>query len=132
MQNSDEQWEFLKDFAKLIQYIELIGMKATGGELWRPDEMQKLYFFGYTVKVIDEKLELVKCERKSKTTTNRHGDKTAGDLNIFYWDENKQEWILTYEKRRLEEIGTYWKSLNEKNIWGGDWDWDAGHFERQI
>ena len=39
-----QQELFLQDVAKLIVFIFSTGFTATGGELYRPDEMQKIYF----------------------------------------------------------------------------------------
>ena len=111
MSKSDEQWEFLKDFASLILYAERLGYKLTAGELLRPEQMQRIYIE----------------EGKSKVKRSQHQDKLAGDLNLFVdgeiqWSKNKH-WT---------KLGDYWKSLNSKNRWGGDYKTldDPYHFER--
>ena len=104
-----EQWEFLKDVAKLIPFIESRGLTATGGELWRTPEQQAIY---------------VK-KGLSKTLTSKHLERLAIDLNIF-----KDDKLITCP----QEIGKYWISLSAKNAWGGNWVnfRDYGHFERDV
>ena len=123
MSLSDEQFDFLKDVCLLIQYCVGLGFKVTGGELWRPLEMQKIY---------------VESGR-SKTMDSQHLKKLAIDLNFFKGKTyiNALESQDAYEY--LNPIGEYWESLNIKNRWGGnfDKDWerkdpwvDLPHFER--
>ncbi len=111
MSKSDEQWEFLKDFASLILYAERLGYKLTAGELLRPNEMQKIYL----------------AEGKTQVKRSRHQDKLAGDLNLFV--DNKIQWS---KNKHWIKLGDYWKSLNPKNRWGGDYKSlkDPYHFER--
>lgn len=110
MSLSDIQFNFLKDVAKLILFIEWNNDKVTGGELWRPDEMQKIYL-----------------ERKKTTVKySNHQDKLAIDLNIFVNGN------LTYKKSALQKYGNFWENLNPKNKWGGNFKnfMDSNHFER--
>jgi len=118
-----EQHAFLQDFAKLVIHANALGYVVTGGELWRPLEMQELY---------------VKTGR-SKTLKGQHLVRLAGDLNIF-----KNGKLCTRDE--IEPLGDYWESLNTKNRWGGSWRGqveaqqqkgvqpfiDAPHFERLV
>ncbi len=108
----NEQFEFLKDVCKLIDFAISKGFVITGGELQRPEAMQVIY---------------VK-EGKSKTMASYHLKKTAIDLNFFLNGE------LTYDKAVLAPVGAYWESLNPKNRWGGNFKTlvDTPHFERQV
>ena len=108
---SDKQWDFLKDVAMLIYYIESQGWKATGGELWRPQVMQDYY------------LE----EGKSTVRYSNHQDRLAIDLNFFNPDGD-----LTYDKDELQMFGDFWESLHPDNEWGGNWKTflDCPHFQR--
>lgn len=107
----DEQWAFLRDMAKLILFIETLpGHKASGGELLRPIEMQELY---------------VK-RGASKTMRSRHLEKLAIDINLFI------DGKYVADKAGHAALGAYWKSLSPKNRWGGDWGWDANHYERNA
>jgi hypothetical protein len=112
MSLSDQQFEFLKDVATLIKFVVDRGWKVTGGELFRPEEMQQIYL------------------KQGKTTVSRsyHQDKLAIDLNFFHPENG-----LTYKKKDLQEIGDFWESLNELNSWGGNWSsfLDTPHFERK-
>ena len=64
---SDEQFEFLKDISKLINYCILKNIKITGGELYRTD-----YQHAENVRT-----------GKSKTKRSKHQDRLAIDLNFF-------------------------------------------------
>lgn len=107
-----EQFEFLKDFAKLIQFCETQGLVVTAGELYRPPEMQKIY---------------VQTGR-SKTMNSKHGQRCAGDLNFF------KEGKLIYDIPTLTPVGKFWESLSPKNSAGMFWKSfkDVPHFERRI
>ena len=109
---SDYQWTFLKNVAKLIVFAESKGYKLTGGWLKRDEEIQK--------RLYNEGLSL--------TLNSNHIKSLAIDLNIF------KNGNLTYDKKDIEELGKYWKSLNGMNRWGGDWMRlnDTGHFEMNI
>lgn len=114
---SDKQWLFLKDVAKLIIKAEQLGYKVTGGELYRTPEQQQIY---------------VKSGR-SKTMKSKHLSRLAIDLNFFIKDENGR-WKLTWSVDKIKPIGNYWESLNNNNVWGGNWSKfkDVPHFERQL
>lgn len=105
-----EQWEFLKDLAKLIQFIAdyQAGLIITGGELWRTEYQQR-----YNV---DHGL--------SGTMNSYHLKRLAIDLNFI-----KGGKVVECP----ETIGDYWESLDAKNKWGGRWKrpHDPGHFERR-
>lgn len=112
MSMSDNQFEFLKDVAVLIQYITRCGDKVTGGELWRPNEMQELY------------LQM----GKTKAKISNHQIRMAIDLNIFIGG------TLCYDKKKLQKYGDFWESMNKKNRWGGNFKsfLDVPHFERRT
>lgn len=100
MNQSDHQWIFLKNVAKLINYANQMSYKLTGGELYRPQMMQDQYY----------------KEGKTHTLKSDHLKRQAIDLNLFVdgdiqW-ENNDHW---------EILGSFWKSLDPKNYWGGDW-----------
>lgn len=107
-----EQFEFLKDFVRLIDFCERMGLVVTAGELYRPPEMQKIY---------------VQTGR-SKTMNSRHGQRCAGDLNFF------KDGKLCYDLAVLEPVGRYWESLSPKNSAGMFWKSfkDVPHFERRV
>lgn len=127
-----EQWEFLKDVVKLIKYVEEKGWIVTGGELWRPPEMQRIY---------------VKTGR-SKTMDSYHLKRLAIDLNFFKpiqeGEKYKYEqtivvvdgkyYVLTWDYDDIKPFGEYWESLDKKNRWGGNFKSfkDVPHFERHV
>lgn len=104
-----EQAAFLLDVCKLIQFATERGYVVTGGELWRPVEMQQIY---------------VQTGR-SKTMKSKHIDRLAIDLNFF------KDGKLTYA---TDDVGRYWESLSPKNSAGMFWKSfkDGPHFERRV
>lgn len=113
----EEQNKFLLSVSELIRFCRDNNITVTGGELWRPQEMQDLYY----------------QQGKSKVKHSKHQDRLAIDLNFF----SGKDILLTKEK--LQFIGDYWESLDEKNIWGGNFPEryktsfvDCPHFERQA
>jgi hypothetical protein len=107
-----EQWEFLKDVARLINKAEGFGFVLTGGELYRTTEQQKIYFE----------------TGKSKTMNSNHLKRLAIDFNFFINGK------LIYAKKDIQPLGDYWESLNSLNRWGGNFKsfQDTPHFERNI
>ena len=106
-----EQFEFLKDVAKLIDYADSIGIVLTGGELFRTKEQQSIYV----------------NTGKSKTFNSNHLKRLAIDFNFFI------DGVLTYEKKDVQQLGDFWECLNKKNRWGGNWKFvDTPHFERKV
>ena len=105
----DEQFAFLLDVAKTIQYAASLGLKVTGGELYRTAEQQQIY---------------VKTGR-SKTMKSKHLARLAIDLNFF------RDGKLTYD---VPEVGKYWESLSSQNSAGMFWKAfkDGPHFERRV
>lgn len=108
----NEQSEFMKDLAKLINFCFDQGWVITGGELFRTVEQQQIH---------------IKAGR-SKTMNSLHMKRCAVDLNFF------KEGRLVWDKQQLAPIGAYWESLNPKNRWGGNFKSlvDVPHFERNV
>ncbi len=113
----NEQAAFLLDVTDLIKYATSLGFVVTGGELWRPIEMQEIYV----------------STGRSKTMNSRHLKRCAIDLNFFQNVGGALQ--LTYDKATLQKVGDHWVELNpEKNVWGGNWNSfkDVPHFERVV
>jgi len=112
-----EQWEFLKDFAKLIIKAEELGFTVSGGELYRTIEQQNIY---------------VK-DGRSTTYRSKHLRRLAIDLYFFIREKNGKL-KLTWDKNILQPLGDFWESLSPKNSWGGNWNSfkDVPHFERRA
>jgi len=113
----EEQAAFLKDVAKLLAFAESQGFVVTGGELYRPVEMQEIY---------------VKSGR-SQTMKSNHLKRCAVDLNFFVKQNGALS--LTYDIPTLKPLGDYWEKLAPgKNSWGGNWNSfkDVPHFERRV
>lgn len=113
----NEQAKFLLDVTRLIAFATEKGFAVTGGELFRPAEMQEIY---------------VKTGR-SKTMNSRHLKRCAIDLNFFVVGADEKP-RLTYDKEELREIGQFWETLDPQNSWGGNWNSfkDVPHFERRV
>ena len=108
----DEQFAFLLDVAKTIQYAASLGLKVTAGEMYRTPEQQAIY---------------VKTGR-SKTLKSKHLERLAVDLNYF------KDGKLTYTGQEVEAVGRYWESLCSKNSAGMFWKSfkDSPHLERRV
>jgi len=119
-----KQWEFLKDVSKLIVKAEELGFIITGGEMYRPIEMQRLY------------VEM----GRSKTMYSKHLSRLAVDFNFFIKDEQGRLKLI-WDREKIKPLGDFWELLNEKNVWGGSWRGlieegrskfvDVPHFERR-
>ena len=108
----DEQAEFLKDAAKLINKCFELGFVVTGGELFRTAEQQAIYL----------------QKGLSKTSNSMHLKRCAIDLNFF------KDGKIIWDKATLAPLGAFWESLNPKNRWGGNFKSlvDCPHFERNV
>jgi len=128
------QNEFLSDLAKLIKFVQGKGWIITGGELYRPYDMQLLYYYGYRVKECETTVRpicLVKDKKVSWTKSSKHLQRLAIDLNFFKPIQGK--YVLTYDKEDLAIFGDYWESLSPLNRWGGFWKTpDTCHFQKLI
>ena len=91
----------------LILWAYRNGYELTLGEAYRTKEQQAIY---------------VKAGL-SKTMNSKHLDRLATDLNAF-----KNGEYLT-DSDSYKPLGDYWKSLDPECVWGGDWGWDANHFQ---
>lgn len=111
---SDHQATFLTHLSLLIQNAGARNIKMTGGELFRPQEMEDLYY----------------KEGKSHTHNSNHTRRLAIDLNIFSSSGN----LMTLEEIRASGLPDFWKSLDSLNRWGGDFSslQDSPHFERNF
>lgn len=111
-----EQSKFLDDIEMLRKYAKGIGFISTGGELWRPIEVEQLYV----------------QQGKSVTMNSMHIKRCAIDLNFFKMIDGMP--VFSENKEVLQDIGSYWESLDKKNQWGGNWKTfqDCGHFQRTV
>lgn len=103
------QSDFVNDIKELIQFTYQEGYELTFGEVLRTEYQQKEYL----------------RTGLSKTMDSMHLKKLAVDFNVF------KDGKLLDDVEDIRPIGEYWKRLNPDNVWGGDWGWDAGHFERK-
>jgi peptidoglycan L-alanyl-D-glutamate endopeptidase CwlK len=112
MSLSDEQAKFLLDACKLIEYATKKGWTVTGGEMYRTQAQQEIYF----------------KEGKTKTLQSNHMRRLAIDLNFL--KDGKPVW----DKSQLADVGKFWESLNSFNRWGGNFKSlpDTPHFERNV
>lgn len=106
----EKQSTFIKNVAKLIIWAFEQGYELTAGELFRTEEQQQLYL----------------KSGKSKAQRSRHQDRLAIDLNLFI------DGVYKTDKESYKPLAEYWKSLNQDNVAGYDFGWDANHFEMKI
>ena len=126
--------QFARDTVLLFKFIQDKGYGWTYGEAHRTELQQEIYREGWKIDngtwIKDASLV------RSKVAESQHQKRMAIDLHI--WSiANASEYITDAE---WKEIGTYWKSLDPLNRWGGDFGvsgtsnkigWDRFHFERQ-
>jgi hypothetical protein len=101
------QSKFVMLVGKLIEFAYANGMELTFGEALRTPEQQEIYF----------------QKGLSKTKNSKHLFKLAIDFNLFINSEYRTD------KPSYQILGDYWKSLDPECVWGGDWGWDANHFQ---
>ena len=74
---------------------------------------------------------------KARAGESQHNSRLAIDLN--FWDANGDYMGVQLDtlgrdvhQEKMQFIGDYWKSLNPRNKWGGEFKslYDYGHFER--
>ena len=108
----EEQAAFLRDVARLIDFVNDRGIVATGGELMRTQAQQAMYV----------------SAGKSQTMASNHIRKLAIDLNFIKDDR------LETDMGVLRPIGEFWESLHPSNRWGGNFKTlvDTPHFERNV
>ena len=105
------QSKFSRMIGELIAWAYEHGYELTHGEAWRHKFMQAIHY----------------VEKRSKTLDGPHLYRLAHDFNVF-----KDGVYLNKQDNAVELIrplGEFWKSLDSRNRWGGDWGWDPGHFE---
>ena len=73
---------------------------------------------------LDEQRKMV-AYGKSETMNSAHLKFLAFDFVMFrngdvVEDSKDPDWKV---------LGDFWKNLSPHAVWGGDWGWDAGHFE---
>jgi len=117
MKLSEKQQIFARNVGLLLNWIySHDNWGVTVGEVWRPQEMQEIYY----------------QQGKTKTLSSKHTQRLAIDLNLFI----AGKYVTDPEKYR--PLGEFWESLGGR--WGGrfsiakkDYDskvgWDSGHCE---
>jgi len=128
-----KQNEFLTHVALLILQAQDMGFEVTGGDLYRANELQLVYFHGKQVIEQDNSIVLKDRSRRSKTMNSKHLKRLAIDLNFFKNGVYINGLDKIIVKKHLQPIGDYWKSLHPDNEWGGNWKsfFDSPHFERK-
>ena len=107
---SEQQRQFTKDVAQLIEYIYKQGYSASLGECYRTPEQAQIY--------AKEGLGII---------DSLHCKKLAVDLNIF-----NPEGVYVTDFRDYEIFGVYWEQIDSQNRWGGRFKRvDLDHYERR-
>lgn len=108
---SAHQRAFTQDIGHLIAYAYSNGLELTFGDAYRNLTTQQDYV----------------RRGLSRTMDSYHLKRLAVDLNLFIED------VYQTSSPPYKPLGDFWKSLNEHNVWGGDFRGlgDANHFERR-
>lgn len=95
----EKQAIFAQNVALLLQFIHSKGYHATFGEAFRTAEQAKL-----------------NAQKGIGTVDSLHCQRLAIDLNLI-----NDEGIYLPDSHDYALFGSYWKSLDKANVWGGDW-----------
>ena len=109
MKLNELQFVFAKNVAKLINHIFENGYYCSLGECYRTKEQAEIY-----------------AKEAKGIIDSQHCKKLAIDLSLFSPDG---QFLIRSED--YEWLGKYWKILNSRNRWGGDFSniTDGNHFE---
>lgn len=115
MKLSEKQQLFAGNVAKLISFVfSLQGYAVTLGEAYRPRETAAIY-----------------AKRGIGIKDSLHTQRLAIDLNLFI------DGVYRADTEAYRSLGVFWKNLDPKNRWGGDFKDGKGrpkpdgcHFER--
>ena len=110
----EKQFAFSKNLSYLLEYLRDKRYAWSMGECLRTEEQAKIY-----------------AASGKGIINSQHCKKLAVDINLFIRKDDK--YALSNNKEDYREAGEYWKSLNTKNRWGGDFKSlnDPYHFEMQ-
>lgn len=116
------------------------GFKVTSGEFARENEMQLLYFYGFTIQEKNDTIELVKFQKRSKTKKSTHQVRRGADLHFFKDGLYINGLVIKGTKKAdkvrileyLQPVYDYFKELNPKNRVGAEFKnfFDSPHFQR--
>lgn len=102
----EKQELFMRLLPRLIDRAHELGFRLRGGELWRPEEMARIY-----------------ADRKKGTLNSLHILKLAIDLNLF------KGTVFLDASEAHRPLGEYWKTLHPLCRWGGDFiKKDGNHY----
>lgn len=96
MSTRQQQSEFVRLVAKLIEYAYANGMELTFGEAWRTPEQAKL-----------------NAAKGSGISNSLHIERLAIDLNLFVGG------VFIDSSEGHRRLGEYWEQLNPRCRWGG-------------
>lgn len=105
-----KQTIFSVNVAKLVIYINNCGLYCTFGEVWRTPEQAQ-----------------INATKKIGISNSLHLDRLAVDINLILPSGK-----YVTDSTAYANIGNYWKSLDQLNRWGGDWQKpDGNHFSME-
>lgn len=112
MELYQEQSQFTRDVALLLDCILASGLYCTLGEAYRTPEQAAL-----------------DAKRGIGIVRSLHTQRLAIDLNLF--DKNGK---FLDSSDSHAPFGKYWESLDSKNRWGGNFSTmkDGNHYERRV
>lgn len=92
-----QQSEFVRLVAKLIEYAYANGFELTFGECWRTPEQAAL-----------------NAKKGSGISNSLHTERLAIDINLFVGG------VFIDSSAGHKRLGDYWKTLHPRCRWGGD------------
>lgn len=105
------QQKFVDDVSYLIGFAYNKGYQLTFGEAYRTAEQAAL-----------------NAKNGTGIANSLHVKRLAIDFNVF------KDGLWLTDSAKLIELGTYWKTLDPKNAWGGDFKTnpDGNHFSQSY
>ena len=122
MSQSDLQCEFTYLLGRLIGFAESRGLKIVLKEAYRPTAWQFILFHGLDIVLNGDRIKVE--GGRTKTKNSKHMEGVAADIVLFKADKKS---LAEPEDYRV--LGDYWKRLDYRCVWGGDWGWDSDHFQ---
>lgn len=106
---SEKQALFSYHVSQLLSYIYSNNLYCTFGEVYRTEEQAEIY-----------------VQQKKGIKNSQHCKKLAIDITLF-----KPGTPIPLDAKSYKDAGSYWKSLDIHNRWGGDFKnrSDSNHFE---
>jgi len=127
-----EQWAYLRDEARLIEFIYQSEYTAVGGERQRSFATQQQKYDAGLSKAKPGQSQHQKCQASDFDFFDETGKWLDVPVKSNFPDEVSYLLAIKTHKEKIKPFGDYWESLDPHNFWGGNIKglYDPGHFER--